>query len=106
KHDEACRNVICNMKLVARRMRTLGDRHLPHPTGVIGAATGDLAEICDQNAFEHARVCLATLGGGNLARRAGGNNSVVQQNATEATVYVHPAGACAPPAEYFQPEYE
>src|SRR5437868_1586242 len=40
-----------------------GDRLNPHAAGGLDDATGDLAAICDQNSFEHALVCLATLGG-------------------------------------------
>ena len=50
----------------------------PHAAGGLDDAAGDLAAICDQDSLEHVLVCLATLGGGNLARRVSGNNSVVQ----------------------------
>jgi hypothetical protein len=79
-----------------------GNGLYPHAAGGLDDAAGDLAAICDQNFLEHG-FALATLGGGNLAWRDKGNNSVVQQNATEATVYVHPARLT--PSPYgFQPE--
>src|SRR2546429_9976229 len=85
------------MKRIAVGFGIDGDRLNPHAAGGLEAAAGDLAAICDQNSFEHVLVCLGRpWGSGNLAWRAGGNNSVVQQNATEATVYVHPAQGLRP----------
>ena len=55
---------------------------------------GDLAAIRDQNSFEHLLTCNLWAGSGlmgrgrNLACGGGCNNSVVQQNQAEATVYL------------------
>ena len=72
------------------------DRLDPHPAGSLDDPAGDLAAICDQNSFEHVFLACDLLGGiltRNLACGDGCNNSVVQQNATEATVD-NPEFAC------------
>jgi hypothetical protein len=71
------------MKRVAVSFGIDGDRLYPHAPGSLDDPAGDLAAICDQNSFEHVLAYLPTLllGGirpRNLARGAGGNNSVVQ----------------------------
>ena len=60
----------------------------PHAAGSFDDPAGDLAAICDQNSFEHMLAYLQPLGRDrprNLARGDGRNNSVVQQNQSEAT---------------------
>ena len=75
-----------DMECVAVSLGIYRYRGNSHAAGGLDDATGDLAAICDQDFFEHL-FDWRTLGGflfRNLARGGGRNNSVLQQNRTEA----------------------
>jgi hypothetical protein len=76
------------MQRVAVGLGIDGNRLDSHPAGSLDDPAGNLAAICDQDSFEHVLAYLRPFGGTltrNLARGLGRNNSVVQQNQTEAT---------------------
>ena len=80
-----------DMQRVAVGLGIDRDRLDPHAAGGLDDPAGDLAAIGDQNSFEHVLAYLQPLGGvqpcGPASAGDGCNNSVVQQNRTEATVY-------------------
>src|SRR5713226_1032176 len=61
-----------------------------HAASSLDDPAGDLAAVGDQNSFEHFLDCSLWAGSGatNWHSGDGRNNSVVQQNQTEATAYM------------------